>query len=103
MLLVPEVTLFVHPVDTAKHPDCQPGSWRWAVHVGGGGPLDLERCVNARVVPTREEAMHVGDLVAAGACVGLRIFGIQASYTAQVLLTDPIPAGDFPMRMLRSG
>lgn len=92
-LLFPEVTLFVHQVDVAAHPTVPAGTWRWAVHVGGGRPDDLRGCVQADGQPTEGDAWLAGEQVAVAVAGALRTFGIPADYRRMRLLRDPVPAG----------
>lgn len=92
VVLLTEVTLFVHEVDTTAHPTVPPG-WRWAVHAGGGRPADLSLCVNAGWCPTRNEALFEGERNAATAVKACRVFGVPVEYRQRDLAADPIPAG----------
>jgi hypothetical protein len=92
VLLTPEVTLVVHPIDTDRHPSVPPG-WRWAVQLGGTAPSDMAGCVNAGWCPTRGEASLEGEMVAVTVVKALRAFGIPAAFGALHLDSDPIPAG----------
>jgi hypothetical protein len=93
-LLLPQVTVYVHEMDCTAHPAMTPGTWRWAVHVGGRPPHDLAHCVQAGGELDRGSAITAGDQVAAAVCVAMRIFGIPASPPTVVeLTTDPIPPG----------
>ena len=66
------------------------GGWRWAVHVGHGGPGDLTHCLNAGWAPEKNEATTTGDGHMATAVVALRSAGVAASYAGVMLLdTDP--------------
>lgn len=89
--LVPEVTVVVHPVDTAAHPT-YPAGWRWAVQVGGTGPADLERCAGAGHCPTESEAAFYGEQCGSTAVKALRVLGVPARYGVLRLGYDPIPA-----------
>jgi hypothetical protein len=89
--LAPEVTVVVHPVDTAMHPT-YPSGWRWAVMVGGRPPTDLDCCVNAGHCPTEGEAAVAGEQNGASATKALRLLGVPARYGVLRLSYDPIPA-----------
>lgn len=89
--MLPEVTVVVHPVDTQTHPT-YPAGWRWAVHVGGGAPADLDRCVQAGLCPTEPEASVAGESHGAAVAKALRMAGTAARYSYQRLGWDPIPA-----------
>jgi hypothetical protein len=92
-VLVPGITVIVHPIDTQAHPAIQPG-WRWAVMVGAGCPPgDLSRCANAGWAGTEHQAWVDGETVGAAAVKALRMHGIAASYARLPLDHDPIPAG----------
>lgn len=92
-MLIPEVTLFVHEIDTGRHPTIPPG-WRWAVHAGGGEPGDLSRCVNAGWCPSKIEALMEGEQNAATAVKACRVFGVPAGYRQHELDFDPIAIGE---------
>jgi hypothetical protein len=98
-VLAPEVTLVVHPIDTAAHPTVPPG-WRWAVQVGGGRPDDVERCAQAGWTPTETQAWEAGEPCAVAAVQACRTFGIPAGYRRLRLLRDPIPAGRDQVRVI---
>ena len=67
------------------------GGWRWAVHVGHGGPSDLTHCINAGWAPEENEAITTGDGHMATAVVALRNAGVAASYAGVMMLdTDPV-------------
>lgn len=100
-VLLPEVTLFVHPIDTLRHPTSPPG-WRWAVHAGGGPPGDLRRCTNAGWCPDEKAALGEGEQNAATAVQAVRVFGVPAALRVLRLQSDPIPAGEDRVRLLRN-
>lgn len=81
--------MFVHPIDTAKHPTIPPG-FRWSVVLGDQGPLGPT--MNAGWCPTASEASVEGEMVGVAVAKGLHAFGIQTIYTVQALDHDPIPA-----------
>jgi len=91
ILLIPEVTVFVHPISCDVHPTYPPG-FRWAVHIGGGPPDDLDRCAIAGHQYKVRMARMVGESHGAAACRALRLMGIAATYRVSVLGWDPIPA-----------
>lgn len=90
-VLVPEVTVVVHPVDTAVHPT-YPQGFRWAVMVGHGSPADTDRCVGALLHSDKTEAGLIGEQAGAAVVKALRMFGIPAQYGVLNLDYDPIPA-----------
>lgn len=100
--LVPEVTVVVHPVDTAVHPT-YPEGWRWAVMVGGAGPTDLNYCAAAGHCPTETEAAFYGEQCGSTAVKALRMLGVPARYGYLRLGYDPIPAeaDDRPLAVWR--
>lgn len=89
--LLPDVAVVVHPVDTDTHPT-YPAGWRWAVHVGGRGPTDLDYCVQAGHAATEQDASFAGEQVGAACAKALRLFGCPARYGYLRLGYDPIPA-----------
>lgn len=91
VVLVPEVAVVVHPVDVAVHPTYPPG-WRWAVHVGGRRPDELDWCVQAGHEDTAALAWLAGESHGAAACRALRLLGVPAQYSKRELTWDPIPA-----------
>lgn len=98
-MLLPEITLVVHEVNTVAHPTLAPG-WRWAVHAGGGRPDDLSRCAQAGWAPTEAAAWAEGEQVAAACTQACRTFGIPADLRRLRLLRDPIAAGADRIRIL---
>lgn len=100
--LVPDVTVVVHPVDTAIHPS-YPEGWRWAVQVGGRPPADVEHCVQAGHCPTQAEATFYGEQCGSAVAKAMRLFGIPARYGVLALGYDPIPAeaDDRPLAVWR--
>jgi len=90
--VAPIVTLYVHEINTVAHPATPPG-WRWAVHIGGRGPADLDYCVNAGWGPDQQVAALTGEAVAVAAFKALRLCGLTPTSQTQVLDHDPIPAG----------
>lgn len=90
-VLIPEVTVVLHPVDTTVHPS-YPEGWRWAIHVGGRGPADTDSCVGALMHSDRQEAGMVGEQAGAAVAKALRMFGIAARYGVLRLDYDPLPA-----------
>lgn len=90
-VLIPEVTVVVHPVDTTVHPT-YPEGWRWAVMVGGVSPADLDHCANAGMCTEEREAAMVGEMCGAAATKALRMLGMPARYSFRRLGYDPIPA-----------
>jgi hypothetical protein len=100
--LAPEVTLVVHEIDSDAHPAFAPGTWRWAVHVGGRPPHEVDYCVQAGGERSRGRALDVGDQTAAAVTQALRIFGIPAGQPGLLPLDhDPIPAGGDRIHHLR--
>ena len=91
-VLVPEVMLVIHPIDTVRHPSVPPG-WRWAVHIGGGPPSDVARVANAGWCPDEASARLEGEQNAATATIAAQIFGVPATYRLLVLAVDPITPG----------
>lgn len=89
-MLVPEVTVVVHPVDTTAHPT-YPQGWRWAVQVGGGRPDDLDRCAGAGHADTETEASVIGEQAGSTAVKALRMLGVPVRYGVLRLGYDPIP------------
>lgn len=103
-VLLPEVTVYVHEIDTAAHPTYQPGTWRWAVQVGGRPPHELAACVNAGGERSLSTAIDVGDQVAAAVVLALRLFGVPVGRIRHVVLDhDPIPPGHDFVHDLRKG
>lgn len=101
-LLLPEVAVFVHEIDTTAHPTYQPGTWRWAVMVGGRPPHDLDACANAGGERSLQAALDAGDQVAAAVTRALRVFGVPAGPPRRFVLNhDPIPAGGDHLNDLR--
>lgn len=92
VLLGPDVTVFVHPIDTAAHPTIPPG-WRWAVVLGGQPPSNVDATANAGWCPSEAEACLEGEQVGVTAAKALRAFGIPVSYALRQLTYDPIPSG----------
>lgn len=93
VLLVPKVTLLVHPVDTSIHSTIPPG-FRWAVMLGDGRHDDMGCCAEARWCPTEHEASLEGEMVAVAVAKALRMFGVPIQPPNRVVLDhDPIPAG----------
>lgn len=92
VLLDPQVTLVIHPIDTAAHPTVPPG-WRWAVQLGGTRPSDTDGCVNAGWCPSQREASLEGEQVSVTVVKALRAYGIPAAFAVLQLDNDPIPAG----------
>lgn len=90
-VLVPAVTVVVHPVDRAVHPT-YPDGWRWAVMVGGRPPADLDFCANAGMCTTEREADMVGEIAGSAAAKALRMLGLPVRYSFSRLGYDPIPA-----------
>lgn len=97
-ILTPVVCVYIHPVDISQHPSYQPG-YRWAVMVGGTSPGDLSGCVQAGHQATPQLAAMMGEQVGVAVTLGLRKFGINASYHVKSLAFDPIPseADDIPL------
>jgi hypothetical protein len=98
VIVAPEVAVIVHPIDPEAHPTYPPG-WRWAVHVGGRPPADLDYCVQAGSAESEPEASAAGEMVGAAVAKGLRILGIPARYGYIRLGYDPLPssADDRPL------
>lgn len=92
MVLTPHVTVYVHPINVQAHPTVPPG-WRWAVVVGGRPPSDVEHTANAGWAPDQRSALLEGEQNAATAVRALRLLGVPATFSAQALDADPIPAG----------
>lgn len=93
MLLTPDVTVYVHEIDTAAHPSIQPG-WRWSVVVGGRPATDHEHTVGAGWSPDESAARLVGEMVGAAVVLGARTFGVPVGAMPTIRLSyDPIPAG----------
>lgn len=95
--LFPEVTMVVHPTDTAAHPDV-PAGWRWSVQVGGGRAGDLSRCANAGWCADEQAARLQGAQVAAAVLNALRMLGMDFAGRVLTLGFDPIPAGEDRVR-----
>jgi hypothetical protein len=87
----PQVDVYIHPIDTVKHPSYQ-AKFRWAVMIGGAPPDDLDRCMNAGGCETLAEASMVGEAVGSAVTIALRAFGIDAKYRVVNIPFDPIPA-----------
>jgi hypothetical protein len=92
VLLTPQVTLVVHPVDTQAHPTV-PTGWRWAVVVGGRPPSDVKHTANAGWAPDERTALLEGEQNAATAVRALRLFGVAVTAGTLTLDHDPIPPG----------
>jgi hypothetical protein len=90
IMLVPVVTVLVHPINTERHPNT-PAGYRWAVQVGGHPPGDMRFVANAGHTIAKDEALSTGDRCAAAALVALRLFGIPATLQYQELDFDPVP------------
>lgn len=90
-VLVAEIAVVVHPVDTTIHPAI-PAGYRWAVMVGGRPPADLAYCVQAGHDPVLEQAMVAGEMVGAACAQALRKLGTPARYAVKRLDWDPLPA-----------
>lgn len=90
-IIVPQVTVVVHPVNCDVHPLCPPG-FRWAVMVGGVGPTELKFCVNAGHDRAAGMAAIIGESHGVAVVKGLHIMGIRVKYTVLHLDYDPIPA-----------
>jgi hypothetical protein len=91
VLLLYQITVFVHPVCVATHPSYPPG-WRWSVVVGGMQAADLDFCVGAGHADSESVAAVRGEEVGAAAVLALRHFGVRTNYAFQRLDWDPIPA-----------
>lgn len=91
-MLLPEITVVVHKVDSKAHPSIQPG-WRWSVMVGGQPPGDLDYCANAGWAPSEHEARQIGEQAAATAVKAARMFGVPAAMRQLRLDHDPIRPG----------
>lgn len=91
VILSPDITVVVHPVDTAVHPSYPPG-YRWAVMAGGKRPADLDYCVQAGHERNIDMAMMAGESHGAAATKALRLLGIPALYGVLRLAWDPLPA-----------
>lgn len=91
IMLVPVVTVVIHPIDTERHPNT-PAGYRWAVQIGGQPPGDMRFVANAGHAVTKDEALLVGDRCGAAALVALRIFNIHVTLQYQELDFDPVPA-----------
>lgn len=84
------LNVFVHPIDTIKHPD-QPPGWRWAIHVGEN-PSDMSTCLQAGWAHDSGEALLFGHQTAAAVENALKVTGVGVvPYDPQPLLTDPTP------------
>lgn len=90
-MITTDVVVWIHPINLVEHPTYRPG-YRWAVHVGGGPPSDLQRCCNAGSAPTLQEAHLTGEAHGATACKAMRAYGIPARFVVQEIGWDPIPA-----------
>lgn len=89
--LHPEVTVYISPVDVAAHPTYPPG-YRWAVHVGGTPPTDLDHCAMAGWEADQGTAGTSGEMVGAAITRALRMLGIATRYSVQTFGWDPVPA-----------
>jgi hypothetical protein len=85
------ITVVVHPVDTNVHPQYPPG-WRWAVHLDGNGPTDVDSCLAALMCQQEQEAAIVGEQAGAAAVKALRGCGVTVRFATTRLDHDPIPA-----------
>lgn len=90
-----QVQVYVHPVDTGKHPT-QPGGFRWAVHAADHPDAgDLVSCVNAGHEYTQHSALWMGDRCGATAASALRHAGQPVTYPTPIVLDhDPTPVDD---------
>jgi hypothetical protein len=101
-LINPTIHVFVHPIDTTKHPDVGNG-FRWAVHVGDSDPSNLGQCANAGVEVSREAALFMGDRCAATAVLALALVtGISMSLNYVHLNHDPLGPDDNQVRVIRT-
>lgn len=101
-LINPTIHVFVHPIDTTKHPDVGNG-FRWAVHVGGSDPSNLDQCANAGVEVSREAALFMGDRCAATAVLALAmVTGVSMSLNYTHLNHDPLGPDDNQLRVIKS-
>lgn len=91
-MITPSVVVVVHRIDPDAHPTTPPG-WRWAVHVGGRPPADLNYCAGAGWAPTEQQAWLDGEQAGSTACRAARMLGVPADYRLLPLDYDPIPAG----------
>lgn len=100
-LINPAIHVFVHPVDTTKHPDVGNG-FRWAVHIGGD-PSNLSQCANAGVEVSRDAALFMGDRCAATALLAISLVtGIQMSLNYVHLVDDPLGPDDNQVRVVQT-
>lgn len=77
------------PIYLILHPS-HAGGWRWAVHLDDPDPRNIAKCINAGLVPDRDTADAVGQLVAYTA---LSVFGqlrFAAEIVAHELDRDPV-------------
>lgn len=91
-VIPPIITLVVHPIDTAEHPEIPPG-WRWAVYAGRVNATSADGCMNAGWEPDQPSALVEGERVAATAVKCARAFGVNVQFGQMVLQYDPIPRG----------
>lgn len=63
------------PIWAIVHPTTESGlGWfRWAVHLGDCDPSNLDRCANAGLVETYEDALRMADRCAATAHMAMKI------------------------------
>lgn len=100
-LINPTIHVFVHPVDTRKHPDVGAG-YRWAVHIGSD-PSNLNQCANAGFEVSREAALYLADRCAATALLAIALTsGIQMSLNYVHLADDPTSPADNRLRIVKS-
>jgi hypothetical protein len=90
-VLVPEVTVVIHPIDVGVHPTI-PAGYRWAVMVGGVAPSNLDYCAGAGHAADESTAAVEGESHGSTVCKALRLMGAPARYGVLRLGYDPIPA-----------
>jgi hypothetical protein len=99
-LINPTIHVFIHPVDPTKHPDVGSG-FRWAVHVGGSDPTNLNQCANAGFEVSRDAALYMGDRCAATALLAIALVtGIRMSLNYVHLNHDPLGSDDNQIRLV---
>lgn len=95
----PDVTVFVHPINTTDHATLA-GGFRWAVQIGGTHPSNIGACANAGWAPSKGEAWLAGETAGATACRALRVCGLLSEYRLVELDDDPIPPNEDRLHLL---
>lgn len=100
--LMHQVTVVVHPIDTAEHPT-YPNGWRWGVTIGGKPINDIDFCVGAGHEETEIRAAVQGEMVGAAVTLALRHYQLTPKYAFLRLDWDPIPSDADDRPILKFG